>query len=178
MFTGTLQHSKGVTELCRAWVAGRFESAELHVIGDGALAQPLKASQAQSGIVFHGRLSRAGLVQALCSAHIFVNPHVAVKHAPGNVFPFKMIEYLGAGCPVVSTRMGYLEPELEQSVLYTESNDPAEIADAIRQVMSSYPLWAERAKRAQAIVWQRYGSGAVGHKLANLLAAACASPRN
>ena len=66
---------------------------------------------------------------------------------PGNVFPFKIAEYLAAGLHVVTTRRGPLEPELEAGVSYIDGNSSEMIAASLKQVIeeSRYDRTAQRA---------------------------------
>src|SRR5262249_3237082 len=87
-------------------------------------------------IVFSGLLNREQNARLLCSARIGLNPQ-DVTRVPGNVFPFKIIEYLAAGLHVLSTFRGTLEPELEAGITYIPDNDPPAIAAGLKEVIES-----------------------------------------
>lgn len=169
LFAGSVQFSKGVDLLCEAWQLAQLPNAELHIVGDGPMRLALQGQYAASGIRFHGFLSRDQLIQLLVSANVCVNPHRAGQVKSGNVFPFKMIEYLGAGCPVISTKMGYIEPELEMGICFAKSESPTDLAVALKAVCDNYAEWAMRGQMAQSAAWQAYAPEVVSSKLCALL---------
>src|SRR5207249_5202231 len=122
------------------------------------------------GIVFHGFLDRHDLVPLMCSARICINPH-AVSQTPGNVFAFKIIEYLAAGAHVLTTRMGMLEPEIEAGITYMADNKSETIAETLEQTIQR----SEYVHTVGQLVQQRYGPGAVAEALDDLLATALRS---
>ena len=89
-----------------------------------------------------------------------MNPH-DVSHAPGNVFAFKIIEYLAAGAHVISTPMGELEKELEQGITYISTNEPYAIAAALKQVIHGRRWELNAAQYVQ----ETYGPAAVSKSL-------------
>jgi glycosyltransferase involved in cell wall biosynthesis len=115
-------------------------------------------------IMFHGMISRKEVVRLLCSARICINPHL-VSQTPGNVFAFKIIEYLAAGAHVVTTPMGNLEPELEAGITYMNDNSPATIAATLQRVIRERDF--ERTAAEAAV--QSYGPEAVSRSFDKLL---------
>ena len=84
---------------------------------------------------------------------------------PGNVFAFKIIEYLAAGAHVITTPMGELEPELERGITYLQDNEPTTIAAALRRVVAE----REFERRATDAAQEIYGPKAVGEALDRLV---------
>src|SRR4029077_12988272 len=123
-----------------------------------------KMAATDQSIVFHGMISREELVRLLCSARICINPHV-VSQTPGNVFAFKIIEYLAAGAHVVTTGMGNLEPELEGGITYMNDNSPATIAATLQRLIRERDF--ERTAPEAAV--QSYGPQAVSRSFDKLL---------
>jgi glycosyltransferase involved in cell wall biosynthesis len=165
MFSGTHVPSNGVGELIRAWRGLQPPDWTLHITGYGRLTDELKQLAADvPGIVFHGLVSREELVRLMGSAAICINPH-QLSRTPGNVFAFKLIEYLAAGAHVITTPMGALESELEAGISYMPDNSPATIASTIRQAIEENH-W-ERS--APAAAQQSYGPEAVARALNTLL---------
>ena len=100
----------------------------LHIAGDGELSDRLQRLAANSrGIIFGAVLNRSQNARLLCSAKIGINPH-DLSAKPGNVFAWKIIEYLAAGTHVISTPMGTLEPEIESGITYMPNNKAAKCA--------------------------------------------------
>jgi Glycosyltransferase len=165
VFAGTHIESNGVQELMTAWKLAGLLNWELHISGFGQLTEQLrKTAEGDPSIVFHGFVSREELVRLISSAKICANPY-ALSETPGNVFAFKIIEYLAAGAHVITTPMGTLEPELEQGVTYIPNNRPETIATALKRVIENRAY--ERTATQTAL--QTYGSRAVLESLDKLL---------
>ena len=166
VFSGTLFRSKGLVPLIKAWKLCGLKGWELHIAGDGELAIKLRDRLARDdrSIVFHGLLGREANAALLGTAAIGINPH-DVSATPGNVFAFKIIEYLAAGAHVVTTPMGDLEPELEGGITYVQDNEPETIAAALRRVVAE----REFERRATGAAQQIYGPRAVGKALDRLV---------
>jgi glycosyltransferase involved in cell wall biosynthesis len=122
--------------LIAAWRSERIADWELHITGHGALTNSLRQmAENVPGVIFHGLVSRQKLVELMCSARICINPH-AVSQTPGNVFAFKIIEYLAAGAHCVTTPMGtFLEPDIEAGITYMPDNLPETIAATLKKVI-------------------------------------------
>jgi glycosyltransferase involved in cell wall biosynthesis len=165
LFSGTHIESNGVTELIEAWKLAAIPGWELHITGYGHLTDKLgQMAKDVRGVVFHGLVSREELVRLMRSARICANPH-AVSQTPGNVFAFKIIEYLAAGAHVLSTPMGTLEPELEAGITYMSDNTPAIIAATLQQIIRDRTY--ERTAAQAAL--QTYGPEAVSRSFDKLL---------
>ena len=165
VFSGTHIESNGIGELIAAWKIASLSGWELHITGVGGITETLKKmAEDSASIVFHGMVSREELVRLLSAAKIGVNPQ-APSRTPGNVFAFKLIEYLAAGAHVVTTPMGTLEPELERGITYMTDNRPATIAAMLRQVIQSR---SHERTAAHAAV-QRYGAAAVSRAVNSLI---------
>jgi glycosyltransferase involved in cell wall biosynthesis len=164
-FSGTFAPSKGLEPLIQAWNTLDLPDWELHIAGDGERAGVLKQLAANNkSIVFRGLLNRAENAEFLSQATIGINPHNLSK-TPGNVFAFKIIEYLAAGTHVITTPMGPLEPELEAGLTYIPDNAPATIAASIQSVIAERAYLRTAADAAE----QTYGPEAVGRSLDSLL---------
>jgi glycosyltransferase involved in cell wall biosynthesis len=165
LFSGTHVESNGVRELIAGWGIAAIPGWELHITGFGPMTEELrKMAATDQSIVFHGMVSREEVVRLLCSSRICINPHV-VSQTPGNVFAFKIIEYLAAGAHVVTTAMGNLEPELEGGITYMNDNSPATIAATLQRVIRERDF--ERTAPEAAV--QSYGHQAVSRSFDKLL---------
>ncbi|PYN74203.1 MAG: hypothetical protein DMD96_31185 [Candidatus Rokuibacteriota bacterium] len=165
VFSGTHFRSKGLEQLVKAWDLVSLPNWELHIAGHGEKTDMLrKMAQGNTSIVFHGLLNREQNARLLSMAKIGANPH-DVSAIPGNVFAFKIIEYLAAGTHVVTTPMGALESELEAGLTYMPDNSPETIAATLRRVVG------ERAyeRTARQAAQQLYGPEAVAKSLDALL---------
>ena len=165
VFSGTHIESNGARELIAGWEIAAIPGWELHITGFGAMTEELRKMAARDpSIMFHGMISREEVVRLLCSARICINPHV-VSQNPGNVFAFKIIEYLAAGAHVVTTPMGNLEPQLEDGITYMNDNSPATIAATLQRVIRERDF--ERTAAEAAV--HSYGPQAISRSLDELL---------
>ena len=153
LFSGTHYRSKGVNQLIEAWRELKMPGWELHITGYGELTSTLqKMVEGEPNIVFHGLVGRQELLCLMCSAKICINPH-DVSQTPGNVFAFKILEYIAAGAHVISTPMGALEKEIESGMTYMPDNDPATITHALDRVIRG----SEWRRTATRYVLNKYG---------------------
>jgi len=165
LFSGTHSKQYGIPSLIAAWRKAELPGWELHITGDGEDTVALKQlAESAPGIHFHGLVSRQELVSIMCSAKICINPHT-VSQTPGNVFAFKIIEYLAAGAHVITTPMGTLEEELEAGITYMQRNDPDTIATTLKEVIRDRK-WE---KRAADFACNTYGPAGVSSSLTRLV---------
>ena len=164
VYSGTHYRGKGLEPLIAAWGMLNLPGWELHIAGRGELTASLE-QQAQNvkGIVFHGLLNRRENAQFLSQAKIGINPH-DVSQTPGNVFAFKIIEYLAAGAHCITTPMGALESDIESGITYMADNSPQTIAATLKHVIEERRYERLAAQSAH----NRYGPDAVARSLDGL----------
>jgi glycosyltransferase involved in cell wall biosynthesis len=147
LFSGTHYRTKGIAPLIKAWPQAELTGWELHITGEGEETEALKKlANGRSDIVFHGTVSMAELGQLMSVSKICINPH-DLSRQPGNVFAFKIVEYLAAGAHVVSTPMGQVEKEIAAGITFMPDNTPETIARTLQQVVQNN-LWRQTAERA------------------------------
>lgn len=147
LFSGTHYRSKGIAPLIQAWPRARLPGWELHITGEGEETGALKKlANGHANIVFHGMVRTAELAQLMSISKICINPH-DLSRQPGNVFAFKIIEYLAAGAHVISTPMGALGREFAAGVTYMPDNTPETIARTLEEVVQTN-AWRRTAARA------------------------------
>jgi glycosyltransferase involved in cell wall biosynthesis len=165
VFSGTHEGTQGLAQMVKAWNKLGASDWELHIAGQGPLTPLLKElAQGNRSIVFHGLLNREENARLLCAAKIGMNPQ-DLTQTLGNVFPFKMMEYLAADTHVITTPRGTLEPELESGVTYIPDNAPETIASCLQQVLRDRHYERTAANAAVRI----YGPDAVSKSLNALL---------
>jgi glycosyltransferase involved in cell wall biosynthesis len=165
LFSGTHVKWNGVEELITAWRTLALPDWELHVTGYGELTESLRQmAEENPGIVFHGLVNRANLVDLMACAKICVSPE-RVSQTQGNRFAFKVIEYLAAGAHVVMTPMGSLECDIEAGVTYMVDNRPETIAQTLERVIGE----GRYSRTVEHAVHVRYGPKAVSEALDRLL---------
>jgi glycosyltransferase involved in cell wall biosynthesis len=174
VFSGTHTETKGLEQLLQAWKLVTLPGWELHIAGYGRKTEEFKKiADGDRSVVFHGSLDRNQNAQLLSRAKIGMNPH-DLSATPGNVFAFKIIEYLAAGNHVISTPMGPLESELEAGMTYIPDNAPQTIATSLEQVIRNRAYERTAAEAA----WGTYGPAAVSRSLNALLGQVMATPQH
>ena len=165
VFSGTHSKAKGLEPLLESWRMLKPQGWELHIAGYGDKTDALqRAAEGDRSIVFHGLLNREENARLLGESTIGINPH-DLSETPGNVFAFKIIEYLAAGTHVVTTPMGPLETELEAGITYMPDNSAKTIAATLRAVIDERSF----ERRATQAAHDLYGPVAVSKSLDELL---------
>lgn len=165
VFSGTHESTQGLEQMVKAWRMLDAPDWELHIAGHGPITSVLhKMADGARNIIFHGLLNREENAQMICAAKIGMNPQ-DLTTTPGNVFAFKIVEYLAAGAHVITTPRGFLEPELEAGISYIQDNSPETIAACLKQVIE------ERRYQHTAIeaTLRTYGPAAISEALNTLL---------
>jgi glycosyltransferase involved in cell wall biosynthesis len=164
-FSGTFTSTKGLVPLIEAWKTLHLPGWELHIAGDGAIADDLRRrAEGVPSIKFRGLLDRHQNAAFLAESRIGVNPH-DLSTTPGNVFAFKITEYLAAGLHVISTPMGPLQAELEAGVTYIEDNSLERVAKGLSDVIQDHRY----GRLADDAAVRLYGGDAVTRALDRLL---------
>lgn len=161
LFSGTHIENNGVAQLIEAWRSAPIAGWELHITGKGVLTDSLRQmAKSASGVKFHGLVSRQELVKLMCTAKICINPYT-LSRTPGNVFAFKVIEYLAAGAHCVTTPMGSLEQSIETGITYMPDNSPRTIAATLKDVIEG----RHYERLATDAVQEAYSPTAVSERL-------------
>ena len=139
------------------------ESVTLVLVGDGDLADELRARAARSGlgdgVIFAGMVSPSEVAGYLAAADLVVVPSV---HHDGYVdgLPNVALEAMGAGKPLVATRVGGLPQVVDdgRTGLLVAERDAEELARAILELVGDADLRrrmgdAARARIEEGLTW-------------------------
>lgn len=162
VFSGTLTRKKGIGTLMRAWpaVLAAVPEAELHVYGKSTADTAPRFTEGGRGIVWHGHVSRAELLEALGLARVAVFPSYA------EAFAMAPLEAMACGCPTIYTRRGS-GPELAedgQEVLLVDPDDHDEIARTILRVLTDDDLASRLGEAGRMAVQGRFSLEALVHE--------------
>jgi len=178
VYAGGINHEKGPALLVEAF--GRLGiSAELDVIGDGRDLAAVRqaAGRARQPVRVHGEVSRERLVELFTAADVAVNPRRMSKDMLGQIFPFKMVDYIGAGLPVVSSRLGEFPLAARGSLVTYEGDDAGALASALEDAGARLGVLRAAAVHARRWVAAEYSAEAAGRKLEEIFVAARAATR-
>lgn len=152
-FLGRIQYSKGLHVLLKALEDIDNSKYELHVIGDAEPARReqryyrkvLKMAQGKS-VVFHGRLPNDKIDAVISDMHVMVFPTICLE-----VYGISVAESLSIGRPVLATRCGGAEMQVEDGVngWLVEPNRAQELRGKIQQLLDNPALVAAAAGNAR-----------------------------
>lgn len=166
LFVGAVRHVKGLDVLVRAMALLAEELPRLHlrVLGEAFYGQWRKDEQEVRGLCetlgvasrveFAGRATAEEVARAMRSSAMLVVP------ARRESFSAVAVEALASGTPVVATRCGGPEEFIsDDNGRLVPTEDPAALADAIRDVRASLASFDRLALRRYAV--DRFGADAI-----------------
>jgi glycosyltransferase involved in cell wall biosynthesis len=168
-YVGRLNHVKDLGTLLRAMAALPADVAtrtRLYLVGDGAerpdLEQQREALGLQGKVTFLG--PRNDIAEVLMGADAFV------MSSKTEGLPMALLEAMAAGLPCVATAVGGI-PELlaQERGLAVPAQDPAQLAQAMAQLVRSPELRARIVTNAMARVREQYSLDAVTDQYLQLL---------
>lgn len=146
------------------------EMPEVVFLLGGSHGDAFRRHTLPDNVVLTGVLADRSKRALLRAADVALNP---MRQGSGT--NLKIIEYLAHGVPVVTTRLGARGLDLEdgRDVVIAEAGG---FAGAIRAVVADRAVAHERAARARRLVEERYDWQVLGHRMADVLAAALGLP--
>jgi glycosyltransferase involved in cell wall biosynthesis len=139
---------------------------ELDIVGAGVELGRIReqAGPFADRVRVHGEVSREELLRILSRADVAVNPHRMNPDRLGQIFPFKMVDYIGAGLPVVTSRLGEFPLQDKDSLVVYEQDTATCLAEAIERASNSRAPLRDAAARAREWVAAEYSSAAAARK--------------
>lgn len=154
VFVGRLVPEKGLHELAAAAIRlaeapGAPTAIDWHIVGDGPLAQPLRARLAEAGLRdrlhMHGFLSRHDVARRIRDADLLVLP------SHGETCSLVACEALSMGRPVIGTRETALEELIgPEDGLLCAPGGVDSLLDAIATFCAAPQRWSWQAIAARA----------------------------
>jgi phosphatidylinositol alpha-1,6-mannosyltransferase len=143
---------KGHRQMIEAWplVFDQVPGAELRVVGDGSLRPRLEDLARQRGlnssVRFYGQVSDAARDDLIANCRALAMP------SRGEGFGLVYLEAMRVGrpCLVSNADAGREVVNPPEAGLAADPDNPAELADAVVQLLSSGPQWNEWSARARA----------------------------
>jgi glycosyltransferase involved in cell wall biosynthesis len=153
-FVGRIDHAKGLHVLVKAMQMAKIEGkAELHVYGDATRPNDredwyrvLKALGPAPWLYLHGKFERHYAAQIYATVDVLVLPSISPE-----IFGLVVAEALSAGRPVLSTRCGGPEDQIENNVngWLVNPNDPLELSKQIQQLVANPFMVAKAAQNCK-----------------------------
>lgn len=149
LYTGTKGPWGGLTLLLQAWEKVRHPTARLWVCGPGRHDLLSEAASRDARIRDYGLVAEADLQRLTEQASVLVNPRPPSYPSNRLNFPSKILEYLGTGKPIASTRTLSFSPGYEDVLIFAEDESPAGLAAAIDRALAMSP--AERRTHMEKV---------------------------
>lgn len=120
LYAGVLDQAHDLRPLLEALAAEPELAIEIHVVGDGRLAETLRAVGAECGgrVRFHGTIAHAAVPAYIAASDLCLAPYDADTFAGRTVgyATLKIPEYLAAGRPVASVPSGHIRDLIRPGV--------------------------------------------------------------
>ncbi len=149
-YAGTLAEVAGVDLLLDAISHVSAPDVQFWFSGRGPLEDRIRAAaERDPRIVLHGFISREEYRDLLQRAAVLVNPRPSRLAENRYNFPSKLMEYLAAGRPVISTATSDVAEHYGEAIVLLEDETPQGLAHAIESVLA-LPPEAQAALGAKA----------------------------
>ena len=171
LYMGSFFYFSGLPDLIESFAKTRSENQVLVLIGGGeqedeliALTQRLNLD---SSVLFTGFVSFDELPKYLAIADVAVNPMMPslVSNA---AFPNKIIQYLAASLPVVSTRLQGVEATFPVSTALTLVASPNQVFSAANELLTLNER-SEIAEKARMLVGSKFEASSAVDQFERLL---------
>jgi glycosyltransferase involved in cell wall biosynthesis len=138
LYAGAHSRAGGLDRLVSAMQLIKSPGVRLVVTGQGKGLDPqiTRACETTPGVEDLGMVPESRLVELATAADVLVNPRPLDFEDNRTNFPSKLLDYLSYKRPIVSTRTAGIGPGYDDIVYFTASDEPADIAAAIDQVLS------------------------------------------
>lgn len=161
LYAGAHSRAGGLDRLVRAMQLLRTAGVRLVITGQGKGLDPqiTRACETTSCVEDLGMVPDDHLAQLALSADVLVNPRPIDFEDNRMNFPSKILDYLSYKRPIVSTRTAGIGPGYDELVRFTASDEPADIAAVIDDVLAmddhEMDRWMQRVAAAVDLMTPR-----------------------
>jgi len=172
MYSGSLASFRGAPLLVESFKHLRGDHYRLWITGTGEARELVEeASRCDGRISYLGQLPYDEILDRYRSASVLVNPHASDVASARYVFPSKLLDYLTAGRPVISTVSA---PEValtyEPYIFALREEEPQALARLIERVASlSVEERRLAGERGQQFVLENKSWSSQGKRIASFL---------
>jgi colanic acid/amylovoran biosynthesis glycosyltransferase len=174
LFVGRFVEKKGATHLVAAMrlLAGRGRGIRLVLVGDGPLAESLRAqASGLDRVAFAGWLPNAEVRRLMRGATAVCVPSVTARDGDSEGLPTVIFEAMAEGVPVVATRHAGIPEAVEHghTGLLVSPGDAAALADALERLWANPELQAEFGAAARRVALERFSAVGQSRRLEGAL---------
>lgn len=135
LYAGVLQRSYGITMLLEAFAKLPKTGFSLLLLGRGDMeAEIRRRAEQDPRICFLGFVSPAEVFRRCLQATVLVNPRPSGECFTPYSFPSKILEYMAAGRPVITTRLPGIPAEYDPYVVWLDRETPEGLASLLLQL--------------------------------------------
>jgi glycosyltransferase involved in cell wall biosynthesis len=137
LYTGTLTKKYGILNLLTSFGLIKNDNYRLIICGGGEAKEDIiKAAETDSRIQYMGLIPRDMAVKLQREATILVNPRQNNEDFTKYSFPYKLIEYLISGTPIVCYKLDGMPDDYDAHLTYVDGDSPECLARKMIEVCS------------------------------------------
>jgi len=137
VYTGTLTKKYGILDLISAFRLLGAEEYRLIICGDGETKEAvISAAREDKRIEYLGTQPHDTVLDIQRKATVLVNPRQNNEEYTRYSFPWKLIEYMLSGNPVVCYKLDGIPDEYDDFLIYVEEEAPLALASKIEEICS------------------------------------------
>lgn len=171
LYAGSLTRAYGVDRLLEAVAGIDGVPVRLRLFGRGDLESEVRAMSSDPRFEYAGFVGPDRLMDEFARAHVLINPRPTTGDVAVMSFPSKLIEYLAAGRPVMTTRLASIPAAYLPHFFVIDDESVEGIRDSIlKMTRMSADDRERRAAEGQAFVRANASEPAIGKAIARLVA--------
>lgn len=135
LYTGALGRKYGIALLLDAFAELPGEGFRLWLFGSGDMAEDIRRrAKEDPRVYFAGRVAPEEAFRKCQQATVLINPRPTNEPFTRYSFPSKVLEYMAAGRPVITTRLSAIPPEYNPYLIWLDRETPEGLATLLRQL--------------------------------------------
>jgi glycosyltransferase involved in cell wall biosynthesis len=135
LYSGVLNRQYGIINLLEAFKQINNMSYYLFVCGYGEDAKEINEYRVNDNrVVYFGQLDRENVLKLQSEATVLVNPRTNKGEYTKYSFPFKTMEYLASGRPVIAYKLDGIPDEYDDYIYYIEDNKIETLKNKILEI--------------------------------------------
>lgn len=136
-YAGKISEIYGIKMLVNAFLDANIPNSELHIFGGGSYAKELlDVSHKHPNIKYFGFKPNQEIVEDQLKSNLLVNPRFTNYEYTKYSFPSKLMEYMGSGTPLLTTRLAGIPEEYFDYIYITEEETEAGLSRKLKEILN------------------------------------------
>jgi len=171
VYTGTLNKKFGVVSLVKAFHEIDYPDVVLKICGRGDATELINEYVKKDNRIYYlGQLTNEESVRLQRDATVLVNPRSDNEEFTKYSFPFKNMEYLLSGKPVIAFKLDGIPDEYDDYIFYFENNTIKSMKNKINEVINlSNQERLEFGSKARKFILENKNTNKIGLKIYNMI---------